>query len=67
MKIEFLVPDMTCGHCVKTITTAVHEVAPGVSVLAVTASHRVTVEGASDAVAIEAAIREAGYTPQQVA
>ncbi len=67
MKIEFVVPDMTCGHCVKTITAAVHEVAPDAPVSAVTAKHRVTVEGVDDAAAIEAAIAAAGYTPQRMA
>lgn len=67
MKIEFVVPDMTCGHCVKTITTAVHEVAPGVPVSAVRETHRVIVDGVNDAAAIKAAIVAAGYTPQLMA
>ena len=28
MSIEFQVPDMTCGHCVKTITGAVTAAVP---------------------------------------
>ncbi|TAL81316.1 MAG: copper chaperone [Candidimonas sp.] len=66
MKIEFSVPDMTCGHCVSAITAAVHEVAPGAPVSAVTASHRVTIDGVNDAAAIEAAIVAAGYTPRLI-
>lgn len=63
MTIEFSVPDMTCGHCVKAITQAVHQVAPDARVLAVPDTHRVTIEGSTDIAAIQAAIREAGYSP----
>ena len=60
MSTEFIVPDMTCGHCVKTITGAVQAVAPAALVTADLASHRVTVEGA-DADQARAAIEQAGY------
>jgi len=61
MKAEFIVSDMSCNHCVQTITRAVQERSPGAEVRADLAAHRVTVEGGGDAAAIEAAIREAGY------
>lgn len=63
MAVEFLVPDMTCGHCVKTITGAVQAVEPGAKVNADLASHRVQVEGVG-AQRARAAIEEAGYSPQ---
>lgn len=61
--VEFTVQDMTCGHCVGSVTKAVEGVAPGVQVQIDLPSHTVKVEGAADAGAVEAAIREAGYTP----
>lgn len=63
MKIEFIVSDMTCGHCVQAITEAVQACEPGAGVTAVTATHRVTVEPVLNPTAIEAAIRDAGYSP----
>jgi copper chaperone len=63
MSTEFIVPDMTCGHCVKTITSAVQAVAPAAQVRTDLASHRVTIEGA-DAAQARAAIEEAGYEVQ---
>ena len=32
MKTEFIVSDMTCNHCVQTITRAVQDVAPDAAV-----------------------------------
>ncbi|APX74651.1 heavy-metal-associated domain-containing protein [Achromobacter insolitus] len=66
MSIEFQVPDMTCGHCVKTITGAVNQAAPGATVTVDLPTHRVTVTGADDADKIEDAIRDAGYQPLPV-
>jgi len=63
MTLEYQVPDMTCGHCVKTITGAVTTAVPGATVAADVASHRVTVTGTTDHTAVEAAIRDAGYSP----
>jgi len=61
MTIQFNVPDMSCGHCVSTITKAVQQVAPGASVTTDLAAHRVTVEGASDVEGVRRAIVDAGY------
>lgn len=67
MSIEFQVPDMTCGHCVKTITGAVTAAAPGASVAVdLLPTHRVTISGTDQADKVEAAIRDAGYEPQRV-
>ena len=60
---SFQVIDMTCNHCVKSITTSVHSVAPEASVLCDLASHTVTVSGAHESQSAESAIREAGFTP----
>ena len=66
MSIEFQVLDMTCGHCVKTITGAVTAAAPGASVAVDLPTHRVTISGTDQADEVEAAIRDAGYEPQRV-
>jgi copper chaperone len=60
---SFQVNDMTCNHCVKTITVSVHSVAPEASVLCDVPSHTVTISGAHDVEQVELAIKQAGYTP----
>ena len=62
--ITFEIQDMTCGHCVATITRAVQAIDKEARVEADLARHRVGIESrASDPQAIKAAIEEAGYTP----
>ncbi|MDX3924178.1 MAG: heavy-metal-associated domain-containing protein [Shinella sp.] len=63
LTLSFSVPDMTCGHCVRTITAAVESAFPGASVSADTATHMVEVSGTLDADAVAAVIAAAGYTP----
>ena len=66
--IAFEVNDMTCGHCASTITKAVQGVDQGARVQIDLATHRVEIEPTeSDADALSAAIKEAGYTPVPVA
>ncbi|MGB3289400.1 MAG: heavy-metal-associated domain-containing protein [Burkholderiaceae bacterium] len=62
--IEFQVNDMTCGHCVGTITAALNSAVPAAKVSIDLPSHSVRVDGAADAGLVERTIREAGYTPQ---
>ncbi|GAC1604162.1 MAG: heavy-metal-associated domain-containing protein [Ramlibacter sp.] len=65
--IRFEVQDMTCGHCVSTITKAVKAADPDATVQVDLAAHLVTVEpGAADAATLGAAITQAGYTPGAV-
>ena len=62
--IAFEVKDMTCGHCVSTITQAVKAVDRNAKVEIDLARHRVEIEPAdADARALADAISEAGYTP----
>jgi copper chaperone len=62
--ISFSVKDMTCGHCVSSITKAVEAVDPGAQVRADVASHRVDIEPkAAHAGALRDAIQQAGYSP----
>lgn len=62
---RFIVSDMTCGHCEKTVRNALEEALPGAAVSVDLAAHTVTVAG--DAAKAEEAIREAGYSPEKVA
>jgi len=65
--IAFDVKDMSCGHCVATITKAVQAADRDATVQIDLAAHRVTIEPhAADAAALAAAIQEAGYTPVAV-
>lgn len=66
--IAFEVKDMTCGHCVSTITKAVKAADKDATVQIDLASHIVTIApAAADAVTLgAAAITEAGYTPVAV-
>jgi copper chaperone CopZ len=61
--VEFSVQDMTCGHCVATITEAVNAVDPAGRFEFDLAARRVKVESAFSAERIEAAIARAGFTP----
>ena len=63
----FEVADMTCGHCVSTITKAVQSVDQGAKVQADLATHRVRVDSAvADTQKCRDAITVAGYTPMRV-
>ncbi|MDP9570297.1 UNVERIFIED_ORG: copper chaperone [Agrobacterium larrymoorei] len=61
----FTVPDMTCGHCEKTIRNALNEALPGAKVSINLSSHKVVVDG--DADTAMAAMQEVGYTPERAA
>lgn len=65
--ISFQVSDMTCGHCVATITKAVKALDGAARVDSDLASHKVDIESSAAPSRIEAAIRDAGFTPQPVA
>ncbi len=65
--IAFEVNDMTCGHCVSTITQALKAADKDAKVQIDLATHRVQVEPASaGAEALAQAIKDAGYTPVPV-
>jgi copper chaperone len=66
--VTFEVQDMTCGHCVSSITKAVRAIDQGAQVTADLATHRVQIEPTqSDRSQLSDAIREAGYTPVPIA
>ncbi len=63
--IAFQVQDMSCGHCVKSITAAVKAADPQADVRVDLAAHRVEIDAAAaSAATLQSAIREAGFTPE---
>ncbi|MFA7436765.1 heavy-metal-associated domain-containing protein [Castellaniella sp.] len=64
MKATFVVSDMTCNHCVQTITKAVQAVSADAVVQADLAAHQVTIEAPVDAARLQAAIAAEGYDVQ---
>ena len=65
--ISFQVNDMTCGHCVSTITQALKTADATASVRFDLAAHRVDIEpGKADAAVLSEAIKQAGYAPVQI-
>ena len=65
--IAFEVNDMTCGHCVSTITKALKATDRDAKVHIDLATHRVQVEPVlADAAELAEAIKDAGYTPVPV-
>jgi copper chaperone len=64
---QFNVPDMTCGHCVSTITKAVKSEDPKAKVEINLGQHLVKIESALSQDEIAQQITEAGYTPTAIA
>ena len=65
--ITFEIKDMTCGHCISTITKALAAVDRGARAQFDLATHRVQIESATaDAGELRDAIHDAGYTPVAV-
>ncbi len=60
--LEFEVNDMTCGHCVSTITNALKSVDARADVQIDLTRHIVSVATSSNADLIQKAISDAGYT-----
>lgn len=61
---NFIVNDMSCGHCVAALHKAFQQAMPEAKVEIDLARHTVSVDGNGAAAA--AVIREAGYTPEPV-
>ncbi len=65
--VTFKVDDMTCGHCVSSITKAVQAIDPNAQVKVDLAAHRVQIDSTlADKAQLSGAIREAGYMPVPV-
>jgi copper chaperone len=61
--LEFQIPNMTCGHCAKSVTEAVKAADPGAKVEIDLPTHQVKVETAAPRDAVVAQLAEAGYAP----
>lgn len=62
MEHVFQVQGMTCGHCERAVTNAVHEVDAGAQVQIDRAQNKVVVQSPADRDAIAHAIAEEGYS-----
>ncbi len=61
--LNFDIPAISCGHCVRAVTEAVHLADPKASVQVDLPSHRVSVETGAPREAIVAQLVLAGYPP----
>ncbi len=59
--MKFTVPDMTCGHCVSTVTKAIKGLDAAAQVKADLASKTLAVETSAPAPAVAKALEDAGY------
>ena len=62
--MEFNVPAISCGHCVRAVTEAVQQVDPDAQVSVDLESKKVTVQTTREREAVAAALAEAGYPVQ---
>jgi copper chaperone len=61
--IEFNIPAISCGHCVRAVTEAVQTVDPKAQVQVDLNTKRVVVQTEATRPAVTAALSEAGYAP----
>jgi len=61
--LEFRIPNMTCGHCVKSVTEAVKSADPAARVDVDLPSHQVKVETSAPRDTVVARLADAGYAP----
>jgi copper chaperone len=61
--LEFTIPAISCGHCVRAVTQAVHEVDAKAQVQVDLAHKQVQVQTDAARAAIVAALAGAGYAP----
>jgi copper chaperone len=61
--LSFQIPNMTCGHCVKAVTQAVHAADPAATVQTDLTTHEVKVETTASRESVVAQLAEAGYQP----
>lgn len=65
--MKLTVEGMTCGHCVRAITRAVHGLDKNAAVDVDLSGGSVTIDGAIDATAAKAAIESEGYLVTSIA
>ncbi|MDB5775000.1 MAG: heavy-metal-associated domain protein [Herbaspirillum sp.] len=61
--MQFLIGDMTCGHCAGAISKAIVAIDTGADVRIDLATKVANIVTAADAQQVAAAITDAGYTP----
>jgi copper chaperone len=59
--IEFTLPDMTCGHCARTVTTAVQRVDAQAKLQIDLPTHKVRIDSEQGADAFRRALADEGY------
>lgn len=64
--LEFNVENMTCGHCVASITKAVKTIEPDADLQADLETHRIKVVGTTNQDAVLNAITDAGFIAHPV-
>ena len=62
--MEFNVPDISCGHCVRAVTEAVKLADPDAQVSVDLESKKVTVQTTQERDVVAAALADAGYPVQ---
>jgi copper chaperone len=61
--IELTLPTMTCGHCVKSVTSTVQKVDPAARLSIDLPTHKVQIESAREREVFAKALAEEGYAP----
>lgn len=61
--LEFDIAALSCGHCARAVTEAVHAVDPAAQVQVDLATKHVTIDTQADRARVVAALAEAGYAP----
>lgn len=64
--MKFRIENMTCGHCVKTLTRAIQAVDPAAQVSAQLVEKILVINGTIATDAARQAIQEAGYSAQLI-
>lgn len=64
---EFSVSGMTCGHCVRSVTAAIHKLDPGAEVKVDLAAKKVAVDSPEDPAKLREAIEAEGYGVEEPA
>lgn len=65
--VVFKVPNMRCGGCARSVTSALRGVDPSAEVRVDMERREVTIEGPVDADALARALREAGFEGERLA
>ena len=65
MKLELIVPNMSCGGCVSTITKAIEALDPQAKVVADPTSKLVTIETEKDETLVREALTQVGYAASE--